>query len=473
MTRAIKNHLSDFVAIVVLLVLAVAISGYILDHQGLRFPLIEAAPFSDYVELQTGQAVTPGQGQSVRVSGVQIGDIGAITLKNGYAVVRMDIESKFKHLIHTNATALLRPRTGLDDMFLELDPGGPPAPVAKPGFTIMMSDSLPDIDPDEILASLDSDTRAYLDQLVNGAGLGLKNRGDELAQVFERFEPTHRDLARVNSAVAQRGADLAQLVDSLARLNTALAQKQVQIVQLIDASATVFHDFANEDTNVSQAIADLPGTLQQTTETLQKVQAFAAQLGPAAANLIPAARALPAANSALSALAVPSTPIIKNQIRPFVVAARPVIRELRPAAINLAKATPDLQVVFRVLGNFVNMLGYNPASPDHGYLWWLAWADHNARSLFENQDANGDFRNLFLQTSCDTAAQIADSSGLMEVIDNLTPILTDADLCPAQAAANAKDYKLYEEGKLSPRQASNTIATLGAKVPFLPKLPTN
>jgi phospholipid/cholesterol/gamma-HCH transport system substrate-binding protein len=473
--RAILTHRNDFLAIIALLVIALAVSAYILEHQGFQFPLVQAVPFTDYVELQTGQAITPGQGQSVRVSGVQIGDIGGITLKNGYALVSMEIQPKFRHLIHTDATALLRPRTGLDDMFLELNPGSKPAPVAKPGFTIQMSNSIPDIDPDEILSELDSDTRAYLDELINGAGLGLQNKGDELAQVLERFEPTHRDLARLNGAVAQRGADLQQLVDSLARLNTALADKQVQIGQLVVASSRVFHAFASEDGSVSSAIAQLPGTLDQTTATLQKVQAFAAQLGPAAASLLPAARALPSANSALASLAVPSTPILKNQIRPFVVAARPVVRSLRPAAIKLAEATPNLGTSFKVLNDFVNMLGYNPGGQQHGYLWWLAWADHDARSLFSNQDANGDFRNLFLQFSCASLAQIAAGANgaLTEAVLNITPILTDAGLCPTQAAADAKDYKLYQEGKLSGRQAESSAATGGAKVPFLPQLPAN
>jgi phospholipid/cholesterol/gamma-HCH transport system substrate-binding protein len=473
--RAIKTHSSDFIAIIVLLVLAVAVSGYVLVHQGFRFPLVESTPFSDYVELQTGQAVTPGQGQSVRVSGVQVGDIGAVSLKSGHAIVRLDIEPKFRHLIHTDATALLRPRTGLDDMFMELNPGRSPAPVAREGFTIPMSNSLPDINLDEVLSTLDTDTRAYLDQLVNGAGLGLKNRGGQLAQVFERFEPTHRDLARLNSAVAVRGADLQQLVHSLARLNTALATKQVQIGQLIDASSTVFHAFANEDQSVSKAIAELPATLNQTTATLEKVRAFAAQLGPASTNLLPAARALPSANSALTALAVPSTPIIKNQIRPFVVAARPVIRSLKPAANELAAATPHLGTTFGVLNNFVNMIGYNPGNTIHGYLWWLAWADHNARSLFDNQDGNGDVRNLFLQFSCASIAQMAGgaSGALEETVLNLTPILTDAKLCPTQAAASARDYQLYQAGKLSGRVAHNTVATAGQIVPFLPKLPTH
>ena len=79
MKRAIKNALGDFVAILALLVLSVAVAGYILDHERFRFPLIQSAPFKINAEFSTAQAVTPGQGQSVRVSGVQIGDIGGVS----------------------------------------------------------------------------------------------------------------------------------------------------------------------------------------------------------------------------------------------------------------------------------------------------------------------------------------------------------------------------------------------------------
>ncbi len=408
MKRAIKTHLTDFIAIIVLLILAVVISGYILHNERLRFPFIQQTPITYNAEFSTAQAVTPGQGQTVRVSGVRVGDIGQVTLKNGIAIVAMAIDQKYKHLIHTDATALLRPRTGLKDMFIELNPGSKSAPLAKPGFTIPVSNTLPDVNTDEILASLDADTRAYLDLLVNGAGQGLKGKGgSELAQVLERFEPTHRDLARLNQAVAVRGSNLRRLINSLARLNKALAQKQPQIVSLVDSSAKVFHAFASEDQNISRAIADLPGTLRQTTATLAKVQAFANALGPAATNLLPAARSLPAANQALAALAKPSTPIVQNQIRPFVVAARPTVRQLRPAAVNLAKGTPALGKVFTVLNHFVNMVGFNSEpSGQHSYLYWLAWLNHDARTLFSVQDANGIFRPLFLQAGCATYEQI-------------------------------------------------------------------
>jgi phospholipid/cholesterol/gamma-HCH transport system substrate-binding protein len=438
MKLAIKKHAGDVAAILALLVLSVVVAGYILNHERLRFPFIQSAPVKMYAEFSTAQAVMPGQGQSVRVSGVQIGDIGGVTLKNGIAVVEMDINQGYKHLIRTDATALLRPRTGLKDMFVEVDPGSLRAPVAKPGYTIPVANTAPDVNLDEILSSLDANTRTYLSLLVNGAGTGLQgNGGNELAQVLERFEPTHRDLARVSAAVASRARNLRRLINSLQRLNSSVAAKQGQVVQLVDASSSVFRAFASEDQNVSRAVADLPGTLSQTTSTLAKVRVFADQLGPAATNLLPAARALPAANAALTELSEPSAPVVRSEIRPFVVAARPVVKDLRPAAVNLAQATPNLQKVFGVLNRFVNTLGYFPSGGQHGYLWWLAWLGHNTRTLFSTQDANGTFRPVFIQFSCSQVSLLTNPTSQFSLVGALLNLAPLRAVCPGLGALAA------------------------------------
>jgi phospholipid/cholesterol/gamma-HCH transport system substrate-binding protein len=475
MRRAIKAHLRDFLAIVVLLVLSLVVAAYVLEQERLRIPLLQAAPFTIYADFSDAKAVAPGQGQAVRISGVQVGQISGVQQRDGYARVAMAIDPRYRRVIHTNWTALLRPRTPLDDMFIELSPpiDGGRAPLVRPGFTFPLASTLPFVDLDLIERQLDGDTRNYLDLLINGAGPGLADRGgSELAQILERFKPTHQDLARVSSALAHRSEDLRQLVNSLARLDTALAAKQAQLVSLVQASNRVFGAFASQAADVSRAIALLPGTLRQTTRTLDDVRSFSAQLGPASIELLPAARALPSADAALTRLSVPSAPIVRDQIRPFVIAASPLVGSLRPAAIRLAQATPSLQTVFAVLNNLGNMLGYNPGNQVHGYLWWLAWADHDARTLFSNQDGDGDFRNLFLQMSCSSLAQLVNATPAAEVLLNLTPILTDAQLCPTQAAADAADYRLFEQGRL-PARIAHTTAALGAKVPFLPRLPTN
>ena len=463
MKRAIKNHLVDFIAIVVLVLLSVVVSGYILTRERLSLPFISASTFTLNADFSSAKSVTPGQGQTVTVSGVQIGSISGVKLTpDGVAEVSMSIDEKYNHLIHTDATALIRPKTGLDDMFIELNPGTPKAPLAKPGFTIPVSATNPVVDPDQILTSLDADTREYLELLINGAGAGLSGHGgSELAKVLQRFLPTHQDLARLNSVVAQRGAALQSLIHSLQVLNTAVATKRTQIVQLIDTSSKVFHAFANANRGVSQSVADLPGVLKQATITLQKVQRFANILGPATRSLIPAVSAIPAANFATIALAKPITPVLQHQIRPFVIDARPLVRNLRPASINLAKATPNLSKSFGVLNSLFNVLGYHPGGGQHGYLWWLAWLDHNARTLFSVQDANGDFRPLFLQASCASLAQIVQNSPspqLAMLILNVVPILSSTKLCPAQHGARgiAQDIRIAQAKNGPPQNGSSS-----------------
>jgi phospholipid/cholesterol/gamma-HCH transport system substrate-binding protein len=157
MRLAIQKYYREGLAIAALMLLAFAIGGFILANQRVRFPF-EEKPMSIEAELPDAQAVVPGQGQTVRIAGVRVGDVGGVRLEDGRAVVKLEIERKFLP-VHKDATALLRPRTGLKDMFVELDPGSPQAGEMDEGDRIPVENSATDIDLDEILSSLDRDTR--------------------------------------------------------------------------------------------------------------------------------------------------------------------------------------------------------------------------------------------------------------------------------------------------------------------------
>ncbi|HEX8103778.1 MAG TPA: MlaD family protein [Solirubrobacteraceae bacterium] len=434
---AIRKHLLDFLAIIGLILIAGAVSFYILQQQRLRIPFLEEKPFVLNAEFSTAQAVTAGQGQTVRVSGVRIGDIGKVSLKEGRAVVRMDLDRKYKRLVHEDARALLRPKTGLKDMFIDLDPGSDGAPVARERWTVPISATRPDINPDEIFDMLDADTRDYVRLLINGAGRGLKGRGPDLREIFRRFEPTHRDLARVNGAVATRRANLRRLVTSLNQLNSELASKGDEIAGLVDSSSAVFRAFASESSNLSSSVRELPSALRQTTDTLQRVERFAGILGPATARLRPAVRALDPANRALTPFAREATPQLQRSIRPLVREARPLVRDLRPASTQLAATMPDLTRSVTVLNHFFNMLAFNPGGregPDQrarqeGYLFWLAWTQHMGIQLFSSSDAHGVLRPLTLAAPCNTIRAVVAGRPELEFLEGLTPILTSSDAC--------------------------------------------
>jgi phospholipid/cholesterol/gamma-HCH transport system substrate-binding protein len=437
---AIKKNLGNFAAIIGLIVVAAGVSLYILDQQRMRFPFLEPKPFQLKAEFSTAQAVVAGQGQTVRVAGVRIGDIGGVELEDGKAVIAMDIDEEYKDLVHTNASALLRPKTGLKDMFIDLEPGGGDAPVAKEGFTIPIRATQPDVNPDEVLSMLDTDTREYLQLLVNGLGRGLEGRGGDLRDFFARFEPTHRDLARVNGAVATRRKNLRRLVTSLNVLSRELASRDDDLANLVDSSSAVFGAFAREQANVSSAVRELPGTLQQATDTLGRVETFAELLGPTAQKLRPAARALDPANEAVRPFAKEAAPLLRKSIRPFVRESRPLVRDLRPVSRRAAAAAPDLTQVFLRMNRFLNMLGYNPggregpenAARQEGYLFWLAWTNHAATQLFSSSDAHGTLRPVTLAAPCATLTQVLQAQPELELTAVLTPLLTDSKACNGQ-----------------------------------------
>jgi phospholipid/cholesterol/gamma-HCH transport system substrate-binding protein len=436
--------------VIVLCVVASGIATYILDHQRLRFPVVEDKPFRLKAEFATAQAVVPGQGQTIRVSGVEIGEIGKAELEDGRAVVTMDIKREYEGLIREDATALLRPKTGLKDMFVSIEPGkGKPA---EEGWTMPIESTLPDVNIDEIISMLDADTRSYLRLLVHGAGRGLQGRGRDLREVYRMFEPTHRDLARVSSEVATRRRELRRLQHNLRLLNGELAGKEDDLAELVQSASAVLRAYASEDDNISRAVARLPSALQQTTETLNKVDDYARLLGPTVEKLRPAVRALGRANRAMRPLAVEATPLIRDDIRPFVRESRPVIRDLRPASRNLASATPNFERTFRVLNRFGNLMANNPngredpSDPNRqeGFLFYLAWLPHQSANLFSTADAHGPFRPSLLSASCQTFRTLGNDTPAVENLLNLTPLFTNPAVC-GEGSQTGEQAKREEE----------------------------
>jgi phospholipid/cholesterol/gamma-HCH transport system substrate-binding protein len=430
MTRVIRKNLGSFGAIIVLVALAAVVGVYILNQQRLRFPFVEPTPFRINVELDNAQAVTPGQGQTAQVAGVRIGDIATVKLRDGRAIVGLDIDPKYHDLIHRDARAELRPRTGLKDMYVQIFPGHDGPPVRE-GFTIPVSASLSDVDLDEILSELDARTRDYVTLLANGAGEGLDGRGNDLARVFERYGPTVHDLGRVSHAVSKERVALRRLVTSLAQVNGTLARKPQQISQLVSTASTTLHAFASEDGNLRDAVGELAPTLTQATTTLRAVTPFAQQLGPTTRALLPAVRQLETVNAAVSPFAREATPIVHEQIRPFVRAANPVARDLAPAARGLARTAPELGRNATVINDLVNMLGYNArgregpdvSGRDEGYLFWLAWLTHQTANLQSIDDANGPIRPFLLTGSCKTLTSLVNDEPALEFALGLSPVL--------------------------------------------------
>jgi phospholipid/cholesterol/gamma-HCH transport system substrate-binding protein len=435
MVSAIRKHLLDFAAVAGLMAIALVTVYVLLQEQRLRIPVLEEKPFQLKAEFETAQAVTPGQGQTVVVAGVKIGDISRVELEDGVAVVTMDIEREFLP-IYRNATALVRPRTGLQDVFVEMDPGSSSAGEFEEGDVIPLRSTQSQINLDEILEALDADTQAYLRILFVGAGQGLEGRAADLGQVLGSLGPINRSLARLNTVVAERRRNLANLIHDLQLLTGAVAEHDSHLAALVDSSNAALGAIAEQDLNVQRAVALLPGTLRTATTTLGKVDGLARVLGPTLDDLRPFARGLPRLNASLIRVA-DTTPAIRDQIRPLVRAAREPIGDLRPAARRLARATPRLKVVAGEVNRLGNLLTYNPrgAEPpgtpgrDEGYLYWLGWLSHITVNEFSTQDAHGSFRRVYMTSGCNTVRSLVALDPTGGLASGLIQLVTPGAVC--------------------------------------------
>lgn len=421
MIDSIRKNAATFAAIIGIAILALVVGGYILVHQRVRVPGTDI--YSIDVELPTAKAIAPGQGDTVTVSGVIVGEIGKVTLRDGHAVVRVDIRrDKLPH-VFADATALARPRTPLEDMTLALDPGRRAAGELTAGGVIPVSRTLPNVNVDEILAGLDTDTRAAMIGLLQGGARSIGKRPLDLRALLKRVHPTLVSTRQLTGAIRTRRRELSRLVGNLSLLAERLGPQSADLQRLVTTANQTFGALAAQDRPVRTTLARLPATLEGADGALAAARPFARTLAPSLDALQPAVQRLPMALSSLTALAKTGGPAVR-QLSALSVEGQPLARALGRSTTQIAPAIPRLREITSVSAYLTNELAYNPAKPHRSYLFWLAWFAHNANSFLSARDGNdGYWRGGQATVSCSTVS----------VLPLLSPALAPlaaAGVCP-------------------------------------------
>jgi len=420
----IERYRSAFISVLVLVLIAAVVGGYVLANENLKLPswvpVLGHTYFNLDAEFQTAQAVTPGQGQAVTIAGAKIGEIASVDLHNGVALVTMKVTPKYARYIYRNATLLLRPKTQLQDITVEVNPGTPSAGQLRSGEVLPLSQTAPNVDFDEFLAGLDAETRVYVQELLAGLGVGLKDNGRALSAALKRFDPTARYSEEIAEQVAIRHANVARSIHNFRLLLEAVGGKDKQLAELVDASNAVFATFAQQEASFRKTLALLPGALHKTGVGLAKVATATHVLAPTLRELEPFARALGPANEATRKVALKTTPIIENEVRPFAREILPVVNELGPTTSKFGEALPKVTASFAVLNEFFNEIAYNPGQSKAGFLFFLDWGNHDLNSVLSTADAHGVLGRALVYFNCEVLKLF---KGAGEVNPNVSVLL--------------------------------------------------
>src|SRR5207342_162911 len=283
------------IAITVLAAVAIVMTLWIFTQQKASLPAWVPFVGEEFAhvtgDFTTAQAVTPGQGQAVDIAGIQVGKVTSVDLEDGHAVVGMDIEPQYMELIHPDATLLLRPKTNLNDMVVEIDPGAGEGQI-EDGHNFPLSRTEPNVNLDAFLATLDADTRQYIQLLVAGGAQGIGGRGRQLSGALRRLQPFVHYTADLNRAVARRRVAIARAIHGFSLLTTELGRHDRELERFVSSSKAALGNFANQQDSIEATLEELPSTLGTARSAFASAERFSQVARPALLGLIPQAQAL-------------------------------------------------------------------------------------------------------------------------------------------------------------------------------------
>ena len=393
MNRAIREHLRDFIAIV--------------DpgrpgawrprgdprpaggHFPAWVPILGSDRFELKAEFTTAQAVTPGQGQSATIAGIKVGEVEAVDLDNGHAVVTMDVDHKYAPLIHPDATLLLRPRTGLNDMVIEVDPGTAAGEI-KEGSTVPLAQTAA-----QRPAGRDPRHARRRHPLLPQAAAPGRRRGPagrERAASWRRrcagSSPPPATSPR-STARSRSGAEHRRVITTSA-CSAGARRTDAQLARFVDSSNAVLGSFADQEAAIRAAAAGAARDAAETRGALRQRQPPRARARPGAAGAAPGgagARARRCRSPGRSSRETVGP--IRNQIRPFTRAgpeaaastssrlAKPLDRTIdgpqRPASTTSTSCSTSSPTTRPARRRGLPVLG--------------RWLNHNTNAVFLTQDA--------------------------------------------------------------------------------------
>ena len=324
----------------------------------------------------------------VRIAGVNVGKVTKIdSLGDGSGKSKVTMEIEDKGLpIHTDAELKVRSRIFLEgNYFVDLKPGTPDAPKFESGDTVPANQTAAPVQFSQLLAALQSDTRADLRRFLKEYSTALKGSGARgFNQAVKHWADAYRNTSQVNDATRGIGAhDLTRVLTGQAKVFGALSSNEQALKDLVTGLNRTVAAFAVQEDNLRAAIPELRDVLKVGRPALASLN-----------KALPSARAF--ARDALPG--VRSTNVTLDAQIPFIRQARLLVRpreagglveDLKatvPSLVRLNKGTQRTLQQNRLLASCQNnvLLPFSKTPiPDPDFDWHTGepWYEEAPRAL--------------------------------------------------------------------------------------------
>jgi phospholipid/cholesterol/gamma-HCH transport system substrate-binding protein len=330
--RGLSKFAAGMIAIVVLVVFSY------LAYTKFANPF--ASPYTVHAVFSNANGLRPDS--PVRIAGVNVGKVQSIgpvsscriaaTSQQPCSAADVTLQINDQGLpIHEDATFAIRPRIFLEgNFFVDVSPGTPQARVAPDGHVFPIQQGVEPVQFDQVLGSLQSDTRRNLQILLDQYGTAVKQAGPSYNASIQYWLPAYEYTSLVaHDALGIQPHDLSNWITQQGTVSGALDAHPQDLQNLITDFNTTAAAFARQNVALQQAVANLPQTLAAAIPAFNSLNAAFPPLRTLAKALIPG---------------VQSTGPMIDASLPFITQLRLLVQpsELQGLTADLAVTVPAL-----------------------------------------------------------------------------------------------------------------------------------
>jgi phospholipid/cholesterol/gamma-HCH transport system substrate-binding protein len=309
------------------------------------------------ISAEFNQAEDLGGQADVRISGVDVGKVLSVSLdrRTGLTKAVMEIDPQFAPR-PIDTRAILRQKTLLGETYIELSPGSHNGPMLADGATLPRGQVAPTVQLDQILSTFDPATRRAFQTWMQQQGIALTGRGQDLNAALAELYPFATNVDSVLAVLNRDSAATSTLLRDGGQVFSSIAHSPAALQQLVDNSNAAFSATAAQASALAATIRAFPAFLVAQRVTINRVKQFAITTKPLVDELRPAAVQLTPTLKALAVLAPELKSLLVN-IGPLTTASQagiPAFEHFLDTTVPLlTRATPYLGGVVPVL-DYIN-----------------------------------------------------------------------------------------------------------------------
>lgn len=284
-------------------------------------------------------------GDDVRIASTRVGYVDAIELEDGGAVAVLKLDDPDTELYENARAARVADRSGLGQKFVNLDPGDPSTGALRDGGTIPVEQTVRSEDVNQLLDVFDPRTREQASVALRNFGGGMTGHGEDLHALADRAPELLTSTGELSQALAaDSGVPLESMLTSADRLSARMAERSDELAALTDQLATTVDAFGVDDgVHLRGSLALAPSTLDTAQTALQALDQPLADTAVAMRQLRPGAsalgRATPDVRGLLREAVTPldRVPAVSKEAVPGLAGLTVLVDDARPLTEQLVK----------------------------------------------------------------------------------------------------------------------------------------